>query len=117
MFPVLNSSPIFSPLLYTPVLWLSSSDPSTITKSYQNLAATGSGTIGTTTITASADQTNLIQAGEKLRIGGTDIYTVATVATTTITTVETLSNTYTAGSVLALIQVDQYLNNISGINI
>ena len=49
----------------------------------------------------------------KLRIGGTDIYTVSTVVTTTITTVETLSATYTAGSALALDRISQW-NDKSG---
>lgn len=87
----------------------------TVTKSYLNLSATGSGTSGTTTITASGSVANLVQIGEKLRIGGTDIYTVANVVTTTITTVETLSTTYTAGSALALDRVSQW-TDVSGNN-
>jgi hypothetical protein len=89
-------------------LWLDASDASTITKAYQNQAATASGTSGTTTITASATQANLIQVGERIRIGGIDIYTVASVSTVTITTVETLTATYGAGSALALERVSQW---------
>lgn len=94
-------------------LYLDSFDSATITKTYQNIVATGSGTIGTTTITASATVADRVQAGMKLRIGGTDIYTVSTVVTTTITTVETLSATYTAGSALALDRISQW-NDKSG---
>lgn len=93
-------------------LWLDSSDTTTITKTYQNLAATGSGVSTTKIITASTDQTNLIQPGEKLRIGGTDIYTVASIATTTITTVEVLINNYVAQP-MALDRISQW-NDKSG---
>lgn len=93
--------------------WYDGADINTITKTYQNLSATGSGTSSTKVISASVDQTNLIQAGEKLRIGGTDIYTVASVSTTTINTVETLTTTYTAGSALALDRISQW-NDKSG---
>ena len=93
-------------------LWLDGSDSSTITKAYQNLAATGSGTSGTTAITASLTEANLVQPGMKLRIGGTDIYTVATVSTVTITTVETLTNTYVSAA-MALDRISQW-NDKSG---
>lgn len=101
-----------SPILKNLQLWLDSSDIQTITKAYQNLAATGSGTSGTKIITASADQTSLIQPGEKLRIGGVDIYTVSSVATTTINTVEILTNDYIT-QVMALDRVSQW-NDKSG---
>jgi hypothetical protein len=94
-------------------LFLDSFDSSTITKTYTNLVATGSGTIGGTSITASGTITNLIQAGEKLRIGGTDIYTVATASGTAITTVETLTATYAALSPMALDRASQW-NDKSG---
>lgn len=96
------------PVILNLSLWLDSFDSDTITKTYQNLAETGSGTIGTTTITASATVADKVQAGMKLRIGGTDIYTVSTVVTTAITTVETLSATYNAGTALALDRVSQW---------
>jgi len=86
-----------------------------MTKAYSNLTATGSGTSGTTSITASGTITNLIQAGEKLRIGGTDIYTVATASGTAITTVETLTATYNAGSAMALERISQWSDS-SGYN-
>ncbi len=89
-----------------------SSDSATITKTYQNLVATGTGTSGTTVITASGVVTNLIQPGMKLRIGGTDIYTVASVATPVINTVETLSAPYVAQA-LAVDRVSQW-NDKSG---
>ncbi len=82
------------------------------TKSYVNMAATGSGTSGTTSITASGTITNLLQPGMKLRIGGTDIYTVSTASVTAITTVETLTNTYVA-SAMALDRISQW-NDTSG---
>lgn len=95
-------------------LWLDSSDSTTITKTYQNLAATGTGTSGTTVITASGIVTNLVQPGFKLRIGGADIYTVASItgAGLTINTVETLSTNYVA-SAMALDRVSQW-NDKSG---
>lgn len=93
-------------------LFLDASDSTTITKTYQNLAATGSGTSGSNTITAASTEDSLVQAGEKLRIGGTDIYTVASVSTVTITTVETLTSTYIAAA-MALDRVSQW-NDKSG---
>ncbi len=93
-------------------LYLDASDSSTITKAYQNLAATGSGTSGTTVITAASTETGKVQAGMKLRIGGTDIYTVASVSTTTINTIETLTSNYVAQA-MALDRVSQW-NDKSG---
>lgn len=83
------------------------------TKGYVDLVATGAGVSGTTTITATATLANKVQAGMKLRIGGTDIYTVASVSTVTVTTVETLTTTYAALSALALDRISQW-NDISG---
>lgn len=101
------------PLLNGISLWLDASDSTTITKAYQNLAATGSGTSGSTVITAASTETNLVQAGEKIRIGGTDIYTVASVSTVTINTIETLTANYVAQP-LALDRVSQW-NDKSGL--
>lgn len=94
-------------------LLLNTAYSATITKGYVNLAATGSGTSGTTTITAASTEADLVQPGEKLRIGGTDIYTVASVSTVTITTVETLTSTYVAAA-MALDRVSQW-NDKSGL--
>ncbi len=94
-------------------LWLKASAINSITKAYASIVPTGSGTSGTTTITASATVANMVQAGAKLRIGGTDIYTVASISTITITTVETLTATYNAGSTLELDKVTRQLD-ISG---
>lgn len=94
-------------------LFLDSSNSGSITKAYRNLVATGLGTISSNTITATADMTGKIQAGEKLRIGATDIYTVSSVSTVTITTVETLTATYAALSTLALDRVSQW-SDLSG---
>lgn len=94
-------------------LWLDAADANSFTKAYQNITPTGSGTSGTTTITASATVAKLVPPGSKLRIGGTDIYTVDSVSTTTITTVETLSATYNAGSALAVDKISQW-NDKSG---
>jgi len=94
-------------------LWI---DPmnSIITKTYQTFTgATGSGTSGTKVITASADVSNSLAIGEKPKIAGTDIYTIASIATATINTVETLTNTYIAGSTLAVDSISQ-INDISG---
>lgn len=94
------------------VLCLDYPTTSNVTKAYQNLTATGTGTSGTTSITASGTITNLIQPGMKLRIGGTDIYTVVTASAVTITTQETLSTNYVA-SAMALDRVSQW-NDTSG---
>ena len=105
-----NSVP-FLPVLQ---LYLDSFDSTSITKTYQNLAATGTGTSGTTVITASGSVASLVKAGELLRIGGTDIYTVLSVtgAGLTINTVETLSTNYVAQA-MALDRVSQW-NDKSG---
>lgn len=95
-------------------LWLDPVDLNTITKAYQNLAQTGSGTSGTTVITANSTVANLVQAGQKIRIGATDIYTVSSVVTTTINTIETLSTNYGGGSILALDRSSQW-NDKSGL--
>lgn len=112
LFPFLTSvpQPYIPPLTPGNVLWHDGADSSaaSMTLSYVNLVATGSGTSGTTVITASADMTSKVQAGFKIRIAGTDIYTVASVSTTTINTVETLSTNYTAGSALALNRCSQW---------
>ncbi len=78
--------------------------------SYTNLTATGTGTSGTNSITASGTITNLIQAGEKLRIGGTDIYTVATASLLAITTVEPLTTNYVAAA-MALDRASQWTDS------
>lgn len=77
-------------------------------KTYVNITATGLGASGTTIITASASVNNIVQPGELIRIGATDIYTVASVSTVTINTVETLTNTYAALSALALDKMSQW---------
>lgn len=93
-------------------LYLDSFDSATITKTYQNLVVTGTGTVGTNAITASGVVTNLIQPGFKLRMSGTDIYTIASVATPVITTVEPLSTDYVA-QIMAVDRVSQW-NDKSG---
>lgn len=88
--------------------WYDSAASSTITKAYQDIAPTGSGSITTNTITASSSVATIVPIGSVIRIGGTDTYTVSNVVTTTITTVEPLSATYSAGSALALDKVSQW---------
>lgn len=100
----------FAPLLQ---LYLDSFDAGSMTKAYQNQVATGTGTSGSTTITASADQTSKMQAGMKLRMKGTDIYTIVSVSTVTITTLETLSQSYAADA-MALDRISQW-NDKSGL--
>ncbi len=101
------SSWIFPNQLSDLKLWLDGVDTSTITKTYQNITPTGSGTSGSTTITASASMAALAQVGNEIRIGGTDIYTISAISTVTITTAETLTSNYSAGSVLALDKISQ----------
>ena len=85
---------------------------SNVTKAYVNFVATVTGTSGTNTLTSTGTITNLIQAGEIIRVAGTDLYTVATASAFTITTVETLSTNYAASS-LAVDRVSQW-NDTSG---
>lgn len=93
-------------------LWLDASDSASITKAYANLAQTATGTISTNTITASATVVNQLDVGTKVRLSGTDVYTVSAVSTVTITTVETLTNNYIA-AVMAAEGVSQW-NDKSG---
>src|SRR5882757_11063268 len=104
MLPILHGciANSINPALTGMNLWLDGNDTSTITKAYQNITPTGSGTSGTHTITASATMANLALIGNKFRIGGIDIYTISAISTVTITIVETLTATYAAGSALAL---------------
>jgi hypothetical protein len=55
-----------------------------ITSTYQSIwdGLTGSGTSGTTTITANATVAVLMFVGQKFRIGATDVYTVLNISTT-----------------------------------
>ncbi len=98
--------------LANPVIWYNPGISTTLTKAYRNLTQTGTGTSGTTIITANSSVANLVQAGQIIRIGGTDTYTVASVSTVTINTVQTLSTNYVAQA-LALDGVSQ-MNDISG---
>jgi hypothetical protein len=113
MLPILSGCiSLGNPVLTGMNLWLDGNDTSTITKAYQSITPTGTGTSGTTTITASATMANLGFIGDKIRIGGTDIYTISAISTTTITTVETLTNNYVAAA-LALDKESQ-VNDKSG---
>lgn len=94
-------------------LWLSAADYSTFALSYNALAETASGTSGTHTITASADVSTKLFAGNKIKVGASDIYTIASVSTATITTAESLSASYTAGTALSLGKASQW-NDKSG---
>lgn len=115
MFLFFNNIYAFAPPA-RPILWLDGANPAYITRSYADIVPTGSGTSGTTTITASASVSAVIPVGAKLRIGATDIYTVSAVSTTTITTVETLTATYTAGSALAVQAVSKWKDKSGNIN-
>ena len=112
MLPILSGciASSINPALTGMNLWLDGNDTSRITKIYQNITPTGTGTSGTHTITASATMANLAFIGNKIRIGGTDIYTISAISTVTITTVETLTATYSAGSALALDKESQILD-------
>lgn len=83
--------------LTRPNYWINARNYSSLSNfiTYQNNTLTGSGSSGTTTITASADASNLMFIGQKFRIGANDVYTIANISTTTITTVETLTANYT----------------------
>lgn len=84
------------PLLLNTNLLVSSK----ITRAWQNVAPTATGTSGTNTLTTSSSLGNGVIAGMQLRIAGNDIYTISSVSGTTITTVEMLSTNY-SGSVIA----------------
>lgn len=88
------------------IAWYDASDSSTITSAYNNLAQTASGTSGSTTIVTDLDASSIIRVGMKIRVKGTDIYTVSAISTVTITTVETLVATYLA-DVVAVLGVSQ----------
>lgn len=91
--------------------WYGGNGAAGITRAYQDLVETGSGSSGASTITASATVANLVFPGMLIRIGGTDVYTVSTVVTTTITITGTLSTNYGAGSALAVERVSQWDDN------
>lgn len=95
-------------------MWNDGADASSYTHAYQNLSQTGTGSIGGTSITASAAVDSIVQPGEILRIGGTDKYTIATVSGTAIGIVGTLSANYTTAAI-ALDKVSQW-NDKSGNN-
>ncbi len=89
-------------------LWLDAADEATIELTYSTDAlggATAGGSIGTNTITTSADVSGQLQVGARIRLGaqgaittantlGDDTYTITAIAGTTITVAETLTSTY-----------------------
>ncbi|MCE2654805.1 MAG: hypothetical protein LW650_15615, partial [Planctomycetaceae bacterium] len=92
-------------------LWLDASDTTRVflTYSTDSVPTTASGTIGTNTITTSADVSAALAVGARIRLTGAgavtaastlgaNTYTIAAIAGTTITTVETLTSTYSAGT-------------------
>jgi hypothetical protein len=93
-------------------LWLDASDVSTITKTYQNITPTASGTQGTKAITTSASIAHIVLPGMIIRLDGTDFYTVSAASGTSITTVEDLSDDY-SGADIAIDKVSQW-NDKSG---
>lgn len=78
-----------------PAIWINSSNYSSLSNflAYQ-AGTTGTGTIGTNSITAATTITEYMFIGQKFRIGLTDVYTVSNLSGTTITTVETLTSSY-----------------------
>lgn len=97
-------------------VWLKSSDTSTLTVEYQNIASTVTGTVGGSTLVCSGDETNSTRAGRSIRVAGTDVYTIASAVTslgvTTVTIVGTLSASYTTQAA-AILRVSQW-NDKSG---
>ena len=91
------------------VLWLDASDTSTVTLTYsadELGGATADGVSGSNTITTSADVSDWLRVGSRIRLGGagsvttvdtlgTDTYTITNIAGTTITVAETLTGNYT----------------------
>ncbi|MDB2682657.1 filamentous hemagglutinin N-terminal domain-containing protein [Alphaproteobacteria bacterium] len=91
-------------------MWLDASDSSTVTIIYSAdslSSATANGTIGTNTITTSADVSAALAVGARIRLGaagsvttadtvGADTYTITNVSGTTITVAENLTSTYAA---------------------
>lgn len=79
---------------------LSTTVDSSLTRAYQNLTGTITGTSGTKTLVFNNDQTFSVLANMSLKAKGVDIYTVASVSTTTgittVTTNETLVQNYAA---------------------
>src|SRR5262249_39689051 len=92
-------------------LWLDGSDTSNVFLTYaaNGISGTISGTSGTHTLTTSADNSALLQVGDRIRLSstgsvtaastlGTNTYTISAISGTTITTAEALTTTYAAGT-------------------
>ena len=91
-------------------LWLDAADDTQVTLTYSTDSlggATAGGTIGTNTITTSADVSANLEVGARIRLGaagavttadtlGSDTYTITNIAGTTITVQETLTTTHAA---------------------
>jgi hypothetical protein len=96
-----------------PTYWLDTANYNSISSNmaYQNLGVTGSGTSGTSTITASGGITLIMFVGQTFRIGS-DEYIVSGLSGTTITTTTNLTTTYTNATIQTL-KVSQ-INDSSG---
>lgn len=92
-------------------VWYDVGDLTTITKAYQTITPTGTGTSGASSFTASADVTNVIPVGAILKLGG-DSYTVTSISIVTVGVSPVLSTNYVAGA----IQLDKVsrINDKSG---
>lgn len=76
------------------IAWFDASKEYSITEVYSIQSETVSGTSGTNTLTASADVSSVVYAGQKIRVNSSDEYIVDSVSTVTITTVQALTSTY-----------------------
>lgn len=100
------------PKQLAPVMWLDSTNYNSFSSfaSYVGSGLTGTGTSGTTSITASATVGQTLSIGEKFRIGATDIYTISNISGSTITTSETLSTNYSSAIIYGF-NVSQILDS------
>jgi hypothetical protein len=88
-------------------------DAASVTKSYVNLSQTASGISGASTITMSSSVAAVVFIGMKIRLNGTDEYTVTDVVTTTVTISGTLSTNYSVGTAAAVEKVSSW-TDLSG---
>lgn len=79
---------------FKPELWLDSD----YVEWQETVVGTGSGSVGTTTITTGADYTTSFSVGDLILMDGTDQYTILTINATTIVTIESLIATYSSAT-------------------
>lgn len=113
----------FSNLLFSPVqigeanciLWLDANHANSIATTWTNMSETASGSSGSDTITCSGTIDTFLSPGARVRLEGSDIYTIEAVSGADITILGTLSKAY-SGVVLAKETVSQWSDRSSAGN-